>query len=923
MIIKKVKVGRFGKLKDKEINFQEGLNLIYGENEAGKSTLQAFIKAMFYGMGSGKKDIRINDRKRYLPWSGDAASGELYWMDAHKQEYIVKRSFWEKKKKDDRLVIDAITGEEAVHIDSEKPGTAFFGIGEEAFEKTIFIRQLGSEVARDKEDEIMKRISNLHQTGDESLSYHKAMDALQRAGKSLQSARKTGRLDKLKGDQDRLRQELVYAKSLHTECIEEQIQFNRLQEEKEILLKQISRLDNKKKAAKLAILKEEYEDLCGYERQIQEKVQHIAALEEALAHEDYRIDANWVADVREKIYLQQDLQKSLSTLEEQQQELHSQLQEQKTLIEELHGYDGLEEDIELRLFEHLQEKQILEQKKIEIEALTEEKKLLEGQLLNEKISLGRTLRFEEVPPNLEIEIYDREDRVKELKDKIAGDTRRDHLMLKQDMLQDKKKNMMVLLLAGVLLTAGGAAAGWFINSFLYGFSAVGLILCILGLAKRKKLTGEVKKLEMEISVFGDTKALHKELEDNLQELQKIYARFGVANLQEFRSGMLRYTEKRENIEILNVKVAEKKKQLEALATNELTEKLVKCENFIKEVFNNCNCTDYEAFKQGLKQHRKLILDKESLEYKLDETLKQMHHIQEELKSICAGIEEPLILAGKAVGLSETYEQIIEEISNQLAQRNEEKTALEAIKNTYNALLKGRNAEQMGAELAAAEALSEVQTGETEEILEIALKESTQQLIVMEKRIKDLEFGIQSRIQGVRTITSIEEELENVRQQIGYYEEVASSLDIGKEVMEQAFKEIQRSFGPRFNKTVGEILEKITDGKYREIKISEDYQIKVSDPMEDKIKDIDYFSNGTWDQIYFALRLGIAEMIFGKESVVPIFLDDAFVQYDEERLKAVLEYLYDYAKQHQVILFTCQKREIDLLEKYPDVNFIYL
>ena len=923
MIIRKVKVGQFGKLKDKEINFREGLNLVYGENEAGKSTLQAFIKAMLYGMGSGKKDIRVNDRKRYLPWSGEDASGELYFTDSSKQDYLIKKRFGEKKKKDDLLVIDCITGEEAPHIDAEKPGLTLFGMGEEAFEKTIFIRQLGSEVARDKEDEIMKRISNLHQTGDESLSYHKAVDALQRAGKGLQGPRKTGKLDKLKSDQEHLRQELVYTKSLHAECIEEQIQLNRLQEEKEILLKQIARLDDKKKAAKLAVLKEEYENLCDYEGKIQEKVRSIEALEKGLIHEGNRIDEKWVADIGEKLHLGQDLKKSLSTLEEQQKGLQSRIAEQKPLMEELVGYEGLGEEIELTLFEILQEKQGLEQKKIELEAIIEEKKFLEKQLQNEKDSLGRALRFEEVPPSLEIEIYDREDQVKELKNKIAGDTRRDHLMLKQDMLKDKQKTAMVLLLTGLLLTTAGAVAGWFVNSLLYGLCAVGLSLCILGLTQRNKLSSEVKRLEMEISVFGDPKALHKELEENLEELQQIYIRFGVINLQEFRNGMLRYTEKREHIEILNVKIEEKKKQLEVLGAHDLAEKLVRCEGFIKEVFNKCGCTDYEEFKQGIKQYRKLIVDKENLENKLQETEKHVCRIQEELDKIQIDIKEALVLAGKTVDGSETYEQIIEGISIQLQQQKEEKTALEAIENTYNALRKGRNFAQMGAELAASEALSEVQKGETEELLESVLKESTQQLIIMEKRIKDLEHGIQSRLQGVRGITSVEEELEGVRQQISYYEEVAISLDIGKEVLEQAFKEIQRSYGPRFNKTVGEILEKITDGKYNEVKISEDYQVKVLDPMEDKIKDIDYFSNGTWDQIYFSLRLGITEMIFGKESAVPILLDDAFVQYDEERLKAVLEYLYQYGKHHQVILFTCQKREVELLKQYDDVNCIYL
>ena len=39
MKIKKIKINSYGKLKEKEINFKDGINLIYGQNEAGKSTL--------------------------------------------------------------------------------------------------------------------------------------------------------------------------------------------------------------------------------------------------------------------------------------------------------------------------------------------------------------------------------------------------------------------------------------------------------------------------------------------------------------------------------------------------------------------------------------------------------------------------------------------------------------------------------------------------------------------------------------------------------------------------------------------------------------------------------------------------------------------------------------------------------------------
>ena len=70
MKIKKLKINGFGKLKDKDIELKEGINIIYGKNEAGKSTLLKFITGMFYGVSKNKNSKSENkietDRTRIL-----------------------------------------------------------------------------------------------------------------------------------------------------------------------------------------------------------------------------------------------------------------------------------------------------------------------------------------------------------------------------------------------------------------------------------------------------------------------------------------------------------------------------------------------------------------------------------------------------------------------------------------------------------------------------------------------------------------------------------------------------------------------------------------------------------------------------------------------------------------------------------------
>lgn len=66
-----------------------------------------------------------------------------------------------------------------------------------------------------------------------------------------------------------------------------------------------------------------------------------------------------------------------------------------------------------------------------------------------------------------------------------------------------------------------------------------------------------------------------------------------------------------------------------------------------------------------------------------------------------------------------------------------------------------------------------------------------------------------------------------------------------------------------------------------------------------------------EQMYLALRLG-AGRFFTQEETLPILLDEAFASFDDERLESTLKWLA--AQPEQIFLFTCQKREAEILER---------
>ena len=91
----------------------------------------------------------------------------------------------------------------------------------------------------------------------------------------------------------------------------------------------------------------------------------------------------------------------------------------------------------------------------------------------------------------------------------------------------------------------------------------------------------------------------------------------------------------------------------------------------------------------------------------------------------------------------------------------------------------------------------------------------------------------------------------------------------------------------------------------------DQELHISVNTEDRIVPLERLSRGTLEQIYFALRMAAGELLCNGERF-PVILDDVFGMYDEERLTSVLKWLH---KEHrQIIISTCHKREMELLDK---------
>ena len=115
-------------------------------------------------------------------------------------------------------------------------------------------------------------------------------------------------------------------------------------------------------------------------------------------------------------------------------------------------------------------------------------------------------------------------------------------------------------------------------------------------------------------------------------------------------------------------------------------------------------------------------------------------------------------------------------------------------------------------------------------------------------------------------------------------------------------------GSILNERASQILSELTEGRYNRIVLDELSEVRIHTPS--RVLGLHQVSGGTMQQIYFALRMASAELLGG--SRLPIILDETFVLYDDERLEAALRWLQNSGR--QVLLFTCQKREREILSR---------
>ncbi len=884
MRINKIDIKAFGKLKDLNLNFKDGFNVVYGENEAGKSTLQWFLRAMFYGLKGGKagSDGFLAPVKRFKPWLSDDYKGTIEYSLENKKNFRVERDF----KNDKVNVFDSNFNDIAKDFELVKnKGVMFaenqFGVSETLFEKTVFVKQTETRFDSKGSSELLTRLTNVSQTGFVDISFNNAKEALKEAIKSNVGTDRTSTmpLDKV----------IVRLEELEKDKSELVLRRDSFFETEENLGKAMS--ENKQLTAKMELAKQAHET-CIYIEEVEQMLGQKANITKSI--------------------------EALKAKENEEKQVGEKLEELSRTAIKLEPFSTFsDDDIDKMTLGFAERNRLMQENQnlvTEAEIEQKEKQKVEAKLETRKI-------FDDSEGNIVEKVKTIMGEIDELKkcsissdpalmksDKEAYSTMGKAMIFSSIFVIIAAISLFIISLAGgIESTFGLINMAVSILIFMVGLSL--LITAFVRGAKKSSANRDVKSAK-------DDAEISKIIKDKEAERDAIFETVNAKNYEDFIGLKADYNNKIENRDRITKKLEEIKSRININSEDiekldsAIYERLINSK-IIKDRSEAINEELIRNFREGVRQFR-------DLEPKVIYNKKRIEDLQSEIKNIYAGVIKKY---GNKSEKIEDLEQLIDQTEDQL------KTNREIVENKIANLDERQNS--LGLQIYNFNNYTYNRSDQKTDELEAAIKSDHDTLfnnIQSNKlKIKELETILKTTGDDEGALQKIEEEIAELLSERERLTDTGKCLQTALDIMDESSMEIQQSFAPILNEKMSKTISKITANRYNELKADNDLTLRVINPETGDIGLWSQLSGGAIDQIYFALRIAMADMIQKPDETLPLIMDEVMAQYDDIRTENTIDFLTQMADDRQIILLTCKKREVEIARKVcgDKVNIINL
>ncbi len=873
MIIKDIEISGFGKLEKFDMNLDEGLQVIYGPNEFGKSTLMRFLKMMFYSRVGSGRGVSVKDkqlRKRSMPWSGAVMRGSIEFLHKGSLYKVQKDISPDSPSKDVVVFRNLSTGENVELGKKEEVGERLFGIDIKSFERSSYIGSLGRDDfqnERNSKDSLAdKIIANLSETGEEDVSKSEVMKRIAEAIKALRPAKGSGGIIREKQQSINDINKKIYnckvTDELNQKFAEELLKIQSLRKEKNKLFEI---LDNVAKTNK--------------REQIDATIELINSRQKLI--DDLGIPYNKIYEYVKTLGEQYKAVKSgISKLKELENVLNSVDKKEPVISEkEMSGFnsalkDKKEAETNLKRISGVLKEVILNPRRYFLSNDFAVKEILSPSeytnLINNFKECEKTDSSIEKLRNFKA---DTDKQAVEAAENIGiqkEKTKKEIRALEKNnntgaLLQSVNITVFVLLLALSFMTKMYVPAYVYFPIFI-GFG-------IWGIVSSKRRNDEIS-----------------ELNEKLKDAYESYSESYDAKIKSIDLDILSKSENLSNL----------RKNLKNILENsikELEQKIYRKEKSINDSIISKHCKSIQGYYELYAKNQSINKLKKSYdaflrEFKSSE-LKFIKKVS--LYSKVSNLEEALSVMDRILNLSSQIKSFDQQINVKLAVLGFRNADLDFLKSCREQI----------------------------KCAEINCEYDEDKIKKIEERfdyLKNLNLE-EKYVETQKSIKTPEENIENLEKRLSLYKEdllsaekYNESLQIALKTMEESADELRRDFNPKLDRRASEIFKLLTDGAYHKIHIGKDYGIVVN--KNAGFYDCENFSSGTIDQAYLALRIAISEFI-SSDNNVPLILDDAFIQYDDVRLEKVIKFFEEYAnyqKERQVIVFTCHKNIAELARK---------